>query len=169
MKRDSCYISLGRDGSTGIHEVLMTGTKRKLRISQVLLGLILAIIVFAGILFIVYCYLDSPVAANETSDVVFTVPKGASVSGVAEELELEGLVRSSLFINAYARFREAGLIAGSYRLSPSMKSSEIWEKLVDITQQSAQRLMIREGMTMRHPRLLEEQSICGKAVPNSLH
>ncbi len=142
----------------------MAETARKSRFAHTLIGVIIALAFIVGALYAAYLYFDSPLQGADAGEVIFTVPKGASVSGVAEELERKGLARSALFLTIYARIHDSGLIAGSYRLSPSMKSSEIWNRLVDITQQSAQRLMITEGMTMRAiARLLDEHSICSEA------
>jgi UPF0755 protein len=63
----------------------------------------------------------------------FAVRDGDSASLVAERLEAEGLIEHALVFRLMAEMEDATarLTAGEYELSPSMRPSEILEKLVE--------------------------------------
>lgn len=73
----------------------------------------------------------SPVNLHDTSEIVFTVKAGDSLSRVAKNLEKQNIVRSGSFFKYYADFRgfSQKIQAGEYRLSRSMTVRQIVENL----------------------------------------
>ena len=69
--------------------------------------------------------------ASSNARVPFTVPAGAGLSAIAEDLEGQGLVRSSFAFSTHVRLngRDHLLRAGAYVLQPSMTAAEILEVL----------------------------------------
>lgn len=61
----------------------------------------------------------------------FVVPKGSGAQKIANKLESENLIRSSLVFRIYAKYTglETQFQAGSYELSPGMTTQEIAETL----------------------------------------
>lgn len=93
-----------------------------------------------------------------------TVPKGASFSSVALELEQARMIRSSLHIRLVGRLRglDRRMQAGDYRISSSMLPSEILEKLAS-GQTDACKFTLPEGYSIyQAAELLEKQGIFGK-------
>jgi len=70
--------------------------------------------------------------ADAPAPTVFEIPRGASLSAVAERLEAAGLVRSALAAKLYARSRalENRIQVGEYELSPDLSLPQILDILV---------------------------------------
>jgi UPF0755 protein len=83
-----------------------------------------------------------------------------TVRQVAEKLQEEKLVRSADFFYYYARYKQSGVKAGTYRISPSMNMAEILA-LLQSGRQEYEVVGIPEGYTIRKIAvLLEERGIC---------
>ncbi len=96
-----------------------------------------------------------------TQSVVFDAETTKTVLGIAQNLEQQGLVRSSFAFRAIARLQKKDVLikAGEYSLSASMTPQEILDKMVrgDMIQYRA---TIKEGMTIREiSKALEEAGI----------
>lgn len=77
-------------------------------------------------------WLFSPVDSADIAVRQVTIPKGESVTGIADKLEDQGIVRSSAVLLLMLRGKNAlGIIqSGSYELSPSMNLGEIADQLI---------------------------------------
>ncbi|MBI2022212.1 endolytic transglycosylase MltG [Candidatus Daviesbacteria bacterium] len=88
----------------------------------------LLVIVLVPIIFIksFFSYLVSPVNSN-TNPKVFVIKKGESVSEIADRLEKEQLIRSSLAFKIKYKFFSSNrsIEAGDFKLSPSMSVDQI--------------------------------------------
>jgi UPF0755 protein len=71
--------------------------------------------------------------ASDAPEVIFRVEPGQPLAAVTRNLEIEGLIRSSLATEWLARLRGlAGeLRSGEYRLSPALRSGQILEKIAE--------------------------------------
>ncbi|MBI3976167.1 MAG: endolytic transglycosylase MltG [Armatimonadetes bacterium] len=88
-----------------------------------------------------------PVAGEAPAQIV-TIPRGASVQGIATLLHGAGLIRSPAAFAAAARLRGVGsrLQSGEYALSPAMSTLEILDRLAS-GQVLLHRLTVPEGYT----------------------
>lgn|GEM_PF-344552 len=79
-------------------------------------------------------FLFSPVNANSTEEVGFVVERGANLKQVAEKLETLKLVKSALGVEILSRLKfedqRNKIIAGEYKLSPSMTPRRILEVIL---------------------------------------
>jgi UPF0755 protein len=68
---------------------------------------------------------------NDTTKQIVKIPKGSSVSFIADELEKEGLIHSSFAFRLYVKRagKASSLQAGNFPLSPSMSVQEIVDTL----------------------------------------
>ncbi len=76
---------------------------------------------------------NTPVDVNDTEEIVFTIPSGASTTGIGNLLLEDKLIQN---LNAFkAKVKSLGvdgqMKAGDYKLSKSMTSEEIINKIVD--------------------------------------
>lgn len=90
---------------------------------------------------------DTPVNPRIEMPRDFTVRDGDTASLVAERLESEGLIENALVFRLMAEVENATarLTAGEYELSPSMRPSEILEKLVAGETRPDETVTIPEG------------------------
>jgi len=106
-------------------------------------------------------YLNSPVE-KKGSESYFLVRPGESFTGVGKNLEQEGYIRTYHLLRIFykALQENRSIKAGSYILSPSMNSYQIYKKLINGDQDMIS-VTVPEGWTMRQiARLLEEKNIC---------
>lgn len=89
-----------------------------------------AVVVASGIWAVIHA-LGPP--AETAAPVRFDVPPGATLRGVAEELEARGVIRSALALRGLARWQgTAGrLHAGEYELSPTWGAARVLEQMVE--------------------------------------
>ncbi|HNY16107.1 MAG TPA: endolytic transglycosylase MltG [Treponemataceae bacterium] len=87
-----------------------------------------------------------PVSSAESA-VLFRVPEGSSVLEIADSLEGARLIRSALYARLYVRFSRDTLKAGYYRVSPSMSTWAIVQRIAEGKQDSV-RVTIPEGLTI---------------------
>lgn len=140
--------------------------------------LILLILIFAGSVFAVK-KLASPVVKadesgiNEALNVRIEIPSGMSVSGAANLLEENGLIRNSRLFYYSARYpqlksilygKENGtsfvLRSGIYYVNPAMNIAEI-QDLLSSGQQEYIKVSLPEGLTIsKIAAILEENRIC---------
>ncbi len=92
-----------------------------------------AIVVVSAVLAaLFFWWIFSPVNTGDIAVRHITVPKGSSVTGIVNQLQKEGLVRSSLALRLMLRGKDASatIQSGSYELSPSMTVGEIADQLL---------------------------------------
>jgi UPF0755 protein len=96
----------------------------------IILGLIVPFILFVGGIFW-WKSGFSPVDPGSKEKKTFVIPKGRSISQIAEDLEKENLIRNAFHFKVMTYFSGTTkkIQAGSHQLSPSMSSSEIAEAL----------------------------------------
>ena len=82
---------------------------------------ILVLLIFAALSF----FFLSPVNRNYEGYTLFEVQSGWGTSRIADELEEEGLIRSSFFFKLFMLINDRSLYAGTYRLSQSMSVYDI--------------------------------------------
>ena len=101
-----------------------------LKLLIVLIGLILLTI---GIGLFWYLQQLRPVDPDQQDRTVVTIASGSAPSVIAQQLEDEGLIRSSTAFGLYTRFTgvQNELQAGTYRLSPSESTPEIVKHLTN--------------------------------------
>ncbi|MFZ7945498.1 MULTISPECIES: endolytic transglycosylase MltG [Bacillaceae] len=100
---------------------------------------IVLIISILMVLFIViiggggYLYIQSalkPVDANSKKQKTVEIPLGSSVTGIAEKLVANGIIKNAKVFKYYVKLKnEGGFMAGDYQLSPSMDVPEIVSRL----------------------------------------
>jgi UPF0755 protein len=101
---------------------------------------IVAIVLIGGIA----VWLWQPVSNQATAESVkVIIPKGASVSKIADLLYEQKLIKHPLFFRVVARVNnlETNLQAGSFELSPNLTSLQIAEKLTQGTQDTWIRIL----------------------------
>ena len=88
-----------------------------------------------------------PVSSDETP-VDVRIPEGATLDGIARELESAGVVRHAWAFGLLARWRSVGseLRAGEYALAPSAAATEILDDIV-LGRVRTHRVVIPEGLT----------------------
>jgi UPF0755 protein len=87
--------------------------------------------------------------SDTPKQVVFEVPRGSTLGGVAHELESAGLIRSALGFRILARVsgRAGGLRAGEYALSPTFAADQVLDRLTR-GMVMTHRVALPEGLTM---------------------
>lgn len=100
--------------------------------------------------------------ANNKNAITFTVFRGESVSQVAINLEKQGIIKNAIFFKVYVSTKGISkkLKAGDYALSPSMKVSEIAQKIA-VGEIEKKKVTIFAGWDLRDIAwYFEEQKIC---------
>lgn len=108
------------------------------RIWYVLRGVIMfvsaAMIIVSGILF-AWQYVDDhyllPADSSDNTPIKVTIVRGTSISGIAEQLEEAGIIRSATALKMYLDLggHASSMKAGSYYLNKAMTLQQITEKL----------------------------------------
>ncbi len=90
------------------------------------------LILFLGIMILVWQGLFSPVRADSFENKVFFIDRGENLFSIAQNLEEQELIKNKLAFGLYvmSKKNQKNLKAGYYLLSPSMNVSEITEKIV---------------------------------------
>lgn len=105
------------------------------RVVRKIVFLISSILIFMLVVAAVsgYLYVKSalkPLDPNNKQEKTVEIPIGSSVGGIAQILENEGIIKNAKVFKYYIKFKnEAGFMAGTYDLSPSMTFSEIINEL----------------------------------------
>ncbi len=114
--------------------------------------IVIAVIIFplmvaVGTLMFIYWGIFTPYD-NQAEEVIFTVSRGEGMAVVAENLEKEGIIRSSNFFIIYGRVSDKGkmLKPGNYRLSGKMSVADIMDLIV---KGGEDRLVVIEGWNIR--------------------
>lgn len=80
-----------------------------------------------------YFYIKSalkPVDPGSKTEKIIEIPIGSSVSGIAQILEDNGIIKDARVFKYYVKLKnETGFMAGDYKLKPSMSIPEIIERL----------------------------------------
>lgn len=105
---------------------------RKKRIIWVLASLLAILLLALGGAFFWYTSQLAPVDSMNTDKKLVTIESGSTPTGIANQLEEEGLIRNTTVFMWYTRFEgvQNNLQAGSYRLSPSESMQQIVAHLV---------------------------------------
>lgn len=119
-------------------------------IISILLLLLIVIIGGGG-----YLYIESalkPVDTNSKVQKKVDIPIGSSVTGIAERLEKNGIIKDAKVFKYYVKFKnEGGFMAGEYQLSPSMDVAEIVGRLKTgkVLAKASFKITIPEGKQLR--------------------
>jgi len=109
---------------------------------RILFTLLLALLVAVAALFVGYrqmiAWLNAP-AASVTAPVVYEIPRGSSVGGVARDLAVRGVLEHPKVFALWARYtgRATGIKAGEYEIRPGMSPQAMLE-------------MFRSGQVLLH-------------------
>jgi len=80
-----------------------------------------------------YFYIQSalkPLDSSSKKQKTVEIPLGSSVTGIAEKLEANGIIKNAKVFKYYVKLKnEGGFMAGDYQLSPSMDVPEIVSRL----------------------------------------
>lgn len=110
-----------------------------------------------------YVYIQSalkPLSPQSKEQKIVVIPSGSTITGVADILAANGIIKDAQVFKYYVKFKkESGLIAGSYRLSPSMDVSDIISRLKSGKVSPAVTITIPEGTQLK-----EIASTIAKAV-----
>jgi UPF0755 protein len=88
-------------------------------------------------------------SSKETKNVV--IPIGSSVTGIANELEKNGIIKNARIFKYYVKFKnESGFMAGEYKMTPAMTIPNIIKSLKTgkVVMPEKFRLAIPEGMQL---------------------
>ena len=102
-----------------------------------------------------YLYIKSalkPVDPNSKLLKKVDIPIGSTVSGIAQSLEENGVIKNAKVFKYYVKLKnESGFMAGVYELSPAMDIPEILSRLKTgkVLQQAAFKITIPEGMQLK--------------------
>ncbi|WP_026563488.1 endolytic transglycosylase MltG [Bacillus sp. UNC41MFS5] len=102
-----------------------------------------------------YLYIDSalkPIDAGSKKFKQVDIPLGSSVTGIAETLESNGIIKSAKVFKYYVKLKnEGGFMAGQYQLSPSMDVPEIVNRLKTgkVLAQASFKITIPEGKQLK--------------------
>lgn len=116
------------------YKALTTGTHRYRRASRrmFMVAVVLLIIVILGSLLVHHSYSDQlrPVSSNKAATII-TIATGTPFTDISQLLHDKGLIRSTDAFQWYvtAHNERDKLQAGTYRLSPSMSTGEIADKI----------------------------------------
>jgi UPF0755 protein len=115
---------------------------------KILVGMFICVLALAAGGFIVAFILNSPAPGIPAAGRIFSIEQGESTDLIAQKLEREGLVRSSLFMRLLVRVQGLGgrYRYGSYQIKSGMTTLEIKE-LFETGKQMLVRLTIPEGWT----------------------
>lgn len=125
-------------------------------------SIIFLVCLFAAIAAVaVYTVLDSPVDPAG-KDTLFTVSRGSSVLAITAALENQSLIRSSFFASVLTRLNKFSIKAGTYRISPQLRTTAILELLHEGAEETL-RVTVPEGLTItKTARLLEEAGVVSR-------
>ena len=107
-------------------------------------------------------YLNSA-PQHRTQEVLFTIVPGTSVTRIAEDLEAQGIIRSSYVLRALAMVKneERSYQVGSYQIPPGLSALEI-QTYLTTGRQLLMKVTIPEGFTAKKiAKILETQEITG--------
>jgi UPF0755 protein len=102
-----------------------------------------------------YLYIESalkPVDSENKNLKNVNIPIGSSVTGIAETLESNGIIKSAKVFKYYVKLKnEAGFMAGEYQLSPSMDVPEIVGRLKNgkVLAKASFKIIIPEGRQLK--------------------
>ncbi|RDU35104.1 endolytic transglycosylase MltG [Neobacillus piezotolerans] len=120
---------------------------RKIVLSITLAFIILVCLIGGG----GYLYVKSalqPVDPSSKEIREVTIPIGSSVSGIAQTLEKNGIIKNARIFKYYVKFKnESGFMAGDYKMTPSMTMPEIIKSLKTgkVVLKEKHRLAVPEG------------------------
>jgi len=114
-----------------------------------LIGILLGIAVLVGIVmsgsYFFDTYLISP--DKDAQAMYVTIPEGASVEAIANQLQKQGIITSKLFFKIYVRLSGSVLQAGTFVLEPGMSLRAVVRELGYAAAQEVQ-VTIPEGFTL---------------------
>lgn len=118
---------------------------------KAIIVILLMIIIAAGGAGTYAWSLTRPVKASETP-ITLEIKSGSGTSAIADQLQREGLIRSSLAFKAYLKWKNQGsnFMAGTYAMNPGVTFDEIISKLSsgDVVPEEMVKFTIPEGYTI---------------------
>ncbi len=161
VSADDAFAQIFGDGAVGAHDndrsAPAPGRRRRVLVNLVVIGLILGMVVGAGVLVwnvagdrIMSILNNEPrdyEGAGNGTEVEFTILPGDTGTDIANRLEQQGVVRTSgAFIDAVlARPEEPQFQPGTYRLQQEMSSAEALVALLDESNRIENTVTIPEG------------------------
>lgn len=123
---------------------------------------ILILLITIGVILYGYTSIYQPLS-EESGLKIFNIEKGSSIKEIAQELENEGLIKSSSFLIAYCLLtNNRNIQAGEYLLSPQMNIPQITEIIVG-GKVNEEKITIIEGWDLNDiAQYLEEKGISTK-------
>lgn len=120
---------------------------KALRVLVTIMALLLVMAI--GTVVVLGFYLNSSVDEKSSDNVVFAVPDGASFNSIADRLQDEGLIRSSLFLKVFNKVKGSGSVikVGSYNIDKNLSTLEIVKQLEE-GKQKLLPVVISEGLTI---------------------
>ena len=99
-------------------------------------------------------------AQTDTSTLEITIPRGATLTAVAETLQARGLIRSAELFAFYARMsgRRRTIQAGTYDVPPGATNRELLE-LLSTGRPALRRLVVPEGLFLAEVAATVEQQL----------
>ncbi|WP_083402057.1 endolytic transglycosylase MltG [Bacillus sp. MUM 116] len=128
--------------------------------AKIVRRIVLTISIIIGLLIVViggggYLYIQSALKPVDPKSKLYKkvdIPIGSTVTGIAERLESNGIIKNAKVFKYYVKLKnEGGFMAGKYELSPSMDIPEIVSRLKTgrVLQQAAIKLTIPEGKQLK--------------------
>ena len=111
-------------------------------------GLIVVLVIIG---FSIVNFESRPVASSPSEYQYFEIKKGQTTKSIADELEKNGFIRSSMAFYLSVKSERISLQAGSYKLSASMTTGEIIKKLYFLCQQNHWRQHAIPGIQGKTP------------------
>lgn len=121
----------------------------------VLIASLILLLVLGGTIAGGYFYINSalkPVDPKNKTEKKIEIPIGSSVSGIAQILEDNGIIKNAKVFKYYVKLRnESGFMAGEYALTPAMTFPEIIESLKTgkIMEEVVFKITIPEGKQLK--------------------
>lgn len=121
----------------------------------VLIASLILLLVLGGTIAGGYFYINSalkPVDPKNKTEKKIEIPIGSSVSGIAQILEDNGIIKNAKVFKYYVKLRnESGFMAGEYALTPAMTFPEIIESLKTgkIMEEVVFKISIPEGKQLK--------------------
>lgn len=122
--------------------------KSKSGFGKVLLWILCILLVLFTAVEVVGYYQFQPVSSKDTQTQDFTIEEGEGMGQVLDNLQKDGLIRSADVTKLFVRLtRKADFYAGTFKLSPSMSTTDILQYIADPNhiEQTALVLTIPEG------------------------
>ena len=129
---------------------------------KILIILFLSAILLIGLAIGTYFLLLTPINANQSESMLYTVESGETIKGISSDLQNLGIVRSSHIFYLYGRLNNIALQSGTFTISQSMSIPELAKNFESINFGSIW-VSIPEGKTVSQVALLLDEKGVTKA------